>query len=204
MNEGIPPKVLENLAWQLKVFGPDREEVLAQYGDLLDEWEKIWRQRHRSCSGTIHRLWHGLSIHVMEGMREFQAGLAELAGGDAFATRGLEASAQARGGGKTRENQAQELVFIQTGEQCYGRIAVTPVAGEKATIEFSIWDKQNRPIKPFRLTVERGDNKALLNRKEIAGEAYVVKDIEIDDYFFLLESADEKRRVRMGWQAVKA
>lgn len=206
MKEKTDSAVSENLKKAMETLCPTREEVRARFSDLLAEWrEEREGQRRSSCSGALHRLWQGISIRLMEGMREFEAGLAEMAQGSAFTTRGLEKglSVQAKGADKAGEDRAQGLVFIQAGDGCYGRVAVNPAAGGKANLEFSLRDRQNQPIKPFRLTVERGDNRVLLNRKEVAGEAYAVKDIEIDDYFFLLESADGKHRVRMGWQAVK-
>lgn len=196
MKDEIPLVVLRNLEKAQAALRPSVEEVRERFGPLLAQWQaERQRERQPSFAAQIQELWQGFGIRLMEGMREFEAGLAEVAADRAYATRSVEAAAPATPG---------ERVFIQEGINCFGRVALKPGETGRMTLELSLRDKSLRAIKPFRLTVRCEDGRVLLDAKQIDGEAYVVKDLEPAGYEFLLESASGKEQVRFGWRTEQA
>ena len=202
MKQEIPSEVIENVARQMEALAPSPEEVQARYGHLIVEWQKERQQQRRdACTGAECGPWQGFKLKLIEGMTELIAGfLVPVTRGVAEKTTGAKSASNSN----ATSGPDRKLEFIQSGADCHGKLVVVPAVGGKVRIEFSLTDINNQPITPFRLTIEKGDGEVLLNRKETTENPYAPnKHFEIDDYLFLLESADGKQRIRMGWQAVR-
>ena len=192
MKNEIPPEILERLERMRTTLEPTLDEIRRKYGSLLAEWQaERERDRRLPLGEVLFQLWEGIWIQLAEGMLEFRVGLADPATARAFATR--DASALA----------GTEHVFIQKGENCYGRVGVQRSNRTRVHLEFSFRDTEGHPIQHFYLTVARLDGTMLLDRHEVRGQAYAVEHVELADYDFLLESADNTYRVRMGWKVAE-
>ena len=196
MSNEISPEILKRIESAQIALVPSRKEVLRKHGHLIAAWQKEREPfRRTTLSDALFELWKGVSIRVAEGMREFQAGLADLTAARVLTTRDA--------GPKSAARPSHERVFIQKAKDCYGRVGIQKATGQRVNLEFSLRDPQGKPLNHFCLTVSRCDGKALLNRHEVRGQSYVVENVELASYEFLLESPDGQRRVRMGWELAK-
>lgn len=195
MTKKISPETLDRLEKVSEALRPSREEVLRKYGPLLEQWQaERQRERRPSLEQKLQELWKGVSIRVMEGMREFEAGLAGFSGAQAYVTRGASRSAQAA---------KSEHVFIQDGKDCCGRVAIRPAAAGKVSLELSLRDKQLRPLKHFFVTVRDAKGKDLVSRSEVNKSYHLLSDMALVDCVITLESPDGRQFVRMGWEIGK-
>jgi len=204
MNKEISRDILRKIDKVLKPFEPSREEVLAQYGEEMKRcWKEYQRARTPSFAETVHELWQGLAIRVLEGMQEIRAGLAELSFEPKGATRGARAAVPATEGETTKGPKVTDHLFMVEEKGCYGVLRVKPALKGRLDLGFELRDKQQRPMKGFYLTVRKTDGTVVLDRKQVLREDFRKKDVEAADYLFFLESLDGVHTVQLGFQSLR-